>query len=205
MSKQTLKTYSITALKSEAGNTNIGWVKIVLEVASKVPNFPIPGYMTTLIQHALDGIKSHRDYLEAKLETSLKVKVGAMTAIDKYSSSPKVRRLLAAQATLLSDELVLVDDALSYDNVRHNFSWEGRLMELRERDNKDITDTFCVLHPNPEFLPIGAFSNVSVISSCTHRDRNFSNMQSYDKLSHKDRQAILAERKRILERKKSGG
>jgi len=199
MGKATLSTFSLEELKMEAGETNLGWAKFLLEVVSRIPGNPVPGSVTTVMQMILDDLKVSRHYWEALLGTSLSVKIGETVAIDDYSNSDKVKKLLSARTIMLAPDLELVDPALTYDNVRHNFSWKGCLIELREAGGSaDSADVFCVVHPDDNFEPVAILGNLRVIRSCTQRNPNFANEVRRNGLSYEDRQRILKERERLL-------
>lgn len=199
MTRKALKTYSLTALKMEAGETNLSWAKVILEVASKLPGFPLPGTLTSTIQIVLDDLKASRHYWEVMLGTKLSVKIGETVAVDHVSNSEKTKKLIAAQAVLISPELELADDALTYDAIRHNYQWKGRLMELQDSMMPSTRKSFCVVHPDEDFIPISILGNVHVVRSCTQANPNYANEVRRNQLSYQDRQALIRKRRELLE------
>ncbi|MDH5544301.1 MAG: hypothetical protein OEZ43_01845 [Gammaproteobacteria bacterium] len=201
MARAALKTFSLTDLKMEAGSKNLSMAKAILDVASRLPNFPIHGSITDVIQVLLDDLVVSRHYWEAKLGMKLSVKIGDTIAIDNYSNSAKSKKLVAAQAILLAPELELADDTLTYDAIRHNYAWKGRLIELRESMMPSTKDSFCVIHPDEDFIPVSILGNVRVIRSCTQKDPNYSNEVNRTNMTHEQRQALIHQRRQALEKR----
>jgi len=185
----------MTHLKMEAGETNLAWAKLILDVASQLPGFPVPGPITKTIQILLEDLKSTRHYWESKLS----VKFGDKIAIDDYSSSDKTKKLIAAQAVLLAPELELCDESLGYDKIRHNYKWQGRLIEIQESIGPSTKDCFCVVHPDPDFQPISLLGNVRVVRSCTEQNPNYANVVMRTPHSHQQRMEIINKRRALLE------
>jgi len=193
MAKKALTTYSLVGLKMDAGEKNLGWMNIAIEIGSRF-NL-LPGNLSTLAQAAITDLQVTRHWWEAKIGSMLSVKVAEKITIDDYSSSADVEKLMMAQAILCSDEIELVADDLGYDDIRHNYEWGGRLFEIGQAGNKADGIKYCVIHPDENFEPVAELGVAYISRSCTRANPNYANLPRETRFSHAERRRILDERK----------
>jgi len=174
MGRIALTTYSMVSLKIDAGEKNLTWAKLAIDLSSKLNM--IPGNFATVAQAIITDITLSRHWWEAKIGSMLSVKVADKVAIDDYSSSSKVNQLLIARIVLGSEDIELVEEKLGYDRIRHNYAWAGRLFEIGESTNKVDGKNFCVVHPNENFTPNHQLGVAYVVRNCTQADPNYGNI-----------------------------
>lgn len=177
MGRKALTTYSMVGLKIEAGKKNLKWASIAIELSSKLNM--LPGNFAVFAQAAITELTVNRHWWEAKISSILSVKVADKVAIDDYSSSSKVKRLLIAQVVLGCEDIELAEEKLGYDRIRHNYAWAGRLFEIGDSVDRVDGDTFCVIHPDEDFKPSHQLGVAYVIRSCTQADPDFGNIGQY--------------------------
>ncbi|MDH5257971.1 MAG: hypothetical protein OEX07_08175, partial [Gammaproteobacteria bacterium] len=122
MSKKEFNKYTLTELRTEAADIKFGWINIIFDFLG-APNSPMPGSLNTFLQTMFGQYAINRDYLGAIVGDKVSSKLGGVIAVDNFVSSDKVEKLLAAQAIMISPDLMLVDPALGFDEIRHNYQW----------------------------------------------------------------------------------
>lgn len=200
MARKTFETYTLSELKSEAADVKLGWVAVILEYLG-LPGSPVPGTVQTIVKSLFGMYSGARDYYGAHVSDKISVKLGTIVALEDHVSSDKVRKLLAAQAIMLSPDLVLVDPKLKYDEIRHNYGWAGALIQVQENFGAAAEDrpTYCVIHPDENFVPVAILDSLTVRNCCTRANPNFAN-EMRKNISHEERTKILNARTALLKK-----